>query len=425
MRYFGLAVAVLGVISCSGGSGGGKTACTFSIECQRGQVCDPAAKVCTDVPCSMDKECAATFANTFCWDNQGLCTAMECGIMGVPGCAVGEECNGFLCLSIEAVCVSNSQCAQPAEKCLNGQCVPVAFCQANEHCTSGVCDIETKNCVQIQEDVVVPDLEGEDIPVDLGCVPDETTQLDDFLCAECSSDADCGCGMGQCIELANGQFCSIPCLDAPDCPSGYSCVGDFCKPMGVQCKGCMKPPGCTEGIEVCDFKTGECMPSSPWCATCAFDYECGFGNRCWLASDGSAFCAPECDPDNFSCPLASGCEIRMDNVMICVSNVAPCCYGKLCDTCTCETPTPICLEDGGCAQCVTSADCPPGKPICDSDSHLCVIQCIDPNPVYWMDPETGKEYCLECATSKDCPEGMYCGTFKNKPETYHKCYFEE
>lgn len=424
MRLLVIVTVILALAACSGNSGGSATPCTYSVECKRGQICDPAADVCVSVSCNVDSECGATFTNTLCWSDQGLCTAMECGIPGVPGCDPGEKCEDFLCRSQAAVCNSNSQCKQPAEKCLNGQCVPVAWCKADEHCTSGQCDIENKTCMAIGDDVVIPDV-VEDAPVDMGCTPDPEAKLKDFLCASCASDADCGCGVGQCIEMPNGTFCSVPCQGAPDCPSGYSCVSSMCKPMGVQCKGCMQPPGCAPKVEVCDFKTGSCMASVAWCAPCTFDYECGFGSRCWPDSEGLSFCAPECDADNFSCPLASGCEIRIDNVMVCVSNVLPCCYGKLCDTCTCEAPTPICLDDGGCAQCVTSADCPPGKPICNAGTHLCVIQCIDPTPVYWVDPETTKEYCVECATSKDCPDGMYCGTFKNKPETYHKCYFEE
>lgn len=256
---------------------------------------------------------------------------------------------------------------------------------------------------------------------DVPCEPSESAV--EYLCASCNSDDDCGCGAGVCWPYRPGTFCLLDCGEAMDCPSGYVCSNQgLCTPLGGKCGGCVAPDGCGQG-QTCDFESGACIEKVPVCGTCTFDYECGFDNRCWPDGEGGAFCAPECDKSTFSCPLSSGCEMRDgDGALVCVFTGQECCYGLGCDTCTCVEPAPICLEDGGCAQCLSEFDCPPGKPVCELTTHTCIIQCQGPTPVYWKDPETGAEYCVQCATSKDCPEGTFCGTFEADPETYHKCY---
>jgi len=415
-----LLLMTLGACSGSGEGEEGKSGCSTSQECARGKVCDGGK--CKEVACTGHPDCAKNYDDTFCWSELSICSAIECG-GAIGDCPAGFECFMFLCLEAEAECVASTQCRQPAEKCYNSSCVPANYCELDKDCPSNLCDYEEHTCVTSGQEDVVEDGGGQVDPVDIqDCDPEDYEDPFSYLCAPCGSDAECGCGQGTCVTIGDGDFCSTPCEEGKDCLGGYACQDEVCKPMGGQCKGCIVPPGCEGAKETCNFKSGECMPESPWCALCNFDYECGVGNRCHMDSAGSIYCAPECDAKTFSCPLGAGCQIRDDGIMICEPTGAECCYGLGCDTCACEAPTPVCTEDGQCVQCLTNGDCFPGKPVCDPETLTCIIQCLPPNPVYWVDPETGTEYCVECAKSLDCPAGMLCGTFKNDPN-YHKCYY--
>ncbi len=407
--------------------------CVTSLECPRAKVCE--GETCMSAECASHAECAITYSGTFCWTgydaatpDAGVCAAIECkeGSQDLK-CPAGFNCLKFLCFEGEPDCTANTDCKQPAEKCYNNNCVLKDYCELDTDCPSNDCDLEEHTCVAPVEPDVIEDLEEEDIVLD--CEPEDFDGPTSFLCAPCSNNGECGCGQGICTDIGGANGCSIPCGEIDEettvvCPSGYICQSDLCKPLGGSCKGCMEPPGCEAKNEVCNFKDGECIIKTNWCGPCTFDYECGFGSRCNLSADGaSTYCAPECDTENFSCPLASGCEIREDGLLICVYNNAECCYGVNCEQeCFCEAPTPVCTEENECVQCLYNGHCPPGKPICDPESHSCIIQCVAPTPIFWVDPETGAEYCVECAKSLDCPPGMLCGTFKNDLETYHKCY---
>ncbi len=431
-------LAVLVLFGCSSGGDGGNTSCTTSADCPRAKVCD--GSKCKAVSCTAHPECALNYSGTFCWlgydaDNPaaGVCSWIECkeGSQDKK-CPAGYECYMFLCFEGKPECESSSQCKQPAEKCYNNQCVLKDYCELDADCPSGQCTLEEHTCVPPEEPDVIDD-PGPDVTTP--CDPKDFTDPVSYLCAPCTTDADCGCGEGSCVTDGESGFCSTPCGvfgEGEDekkifCPSGYMCQDDVCRPLGGSCKGCILPPGCTAKNEVCNFKSGECQPKVSLCGPCQFDYECDFGNRCLLSADGSfTFYAPECNPDNFSCPKASGCEIRDDGLLVCVYNNKDCCYGVSCEEeCLCEEPTPVCDENFECVQCLYNGHCPPGKPVCDLETNTCIIQCLPPTPVYWVDPETEIEYCVECAKSLDCPPGMLCGTFKNDPTTYHKCYYAE
>lgn len=446
-------VLVLLLVACGNKDGGGEnTACTISDDCIRGKAC--VDKKCKKVECAGHAECAKVYKNTICvtgltppdpsvevsdfcsfdpygyeecWlanspddPSVGVCSSIECGAQ-FGECAAGTECANFICIPAKAQCTTSSECKQPAEKCYSGQCMLANYCELDEDCPSNQCNTEASACTPLPQGDVT-EFKGDEEDV-YDCDPADFEGPLSYLCAPCSNDGDCGCGQGVCTEIGEETFCSLACEALVDCPSGYKCMSDFCKPMGGACKGCIQPPNCEMADGACNFKTGECQAKVDWCLPCTFDYECGFGNRCHLTEKQEVFCAPECDAETFSCPLGSGCEIRDDGLMICVYNGSTCCYGLGCEeTCFCEQPTPVCDQDGQCVQCLVNAQCPPGKPMCDQTTNTCMIQCMPPNGVYWVDPETNLEYCIECAKSKDCPAGYLCGTFKNDPETYHMCY---
>jgi len=354
--------------------------------------------------------------------SMGVCAAIECGNMMAP-CEDGKECVGYFCEEKKKACTSNAHCKQPAEKCYNYECVLADYCKENADCPSEFCDVEKSTCIQMAVGDVVEGGNGEeDTGGSTTCDPNDFEEPVSYLCAPCDDDKDCGCGVGVCGDLDGTKFCTTPCDFENPCISGYNCQDSVCKPLGGECKGCILPPGCEEAGTTCNFKIGECMAKVPLCAFCVFDYECGLGNRCHKDDDDNIYCAPECEPITFSCPLASGCKIRDDGLYVCEPLGGECCYGLSCDTCACEQPTPFCDEKGGCVQCLANGDCPPGKPICDPETHSCIIQCLPPTPVFWTDPETGLEYCVECTKSKHCPPSYLCGTFVGEPNTYHKCY---
>lgn len=428
----GIWLALFMLVAACSNNGSKGDGCETSLDCPRASVCDQGA--CESATCTSHAQCALAYSGTFCWlgydsaaPEAGVCSAIECKEGSQDRkCPTGFNCLQFLCFEGKPDCTANTDCKQPAEKCYNNNCVLKDYCELDSDCPSSDCDLEEHTCVAPPTPDVIEDLHEEEVVLD--CEPEDFDGPTSYLCAPCSNNGDCGCGQGICTDIGGVDGCSTPCGGEGDeiiiCPSGYICQNDLCKPLGGSCKGCMEPPGCEAKNEVCNFKNGECIIKINWCGPCTFDYECGFGSRCNLSADGNmTYCAPECDATNFSCPLASGCEIREDGLLVCVYNNADCCYGVSCEQeCFCEAPTPVCTDDNECVQCLFNGHCPPGKPICDQDSKSCIIQCVPPNPKYWKDPETGLEYCVQCTKSLDCEPGMLCGTFKNDPETYHKCY---
>jgi len=314
----------------------------------------------------------------------------------------------------------------PVEKCYKGECKLANYCESHGDCPSGECNLDSSTCVNEEmPDVVDGDTGGE--KPDIGeCDPNDFESPTTYLCAECVVDEQCGCGLGKCIDVSGEKRCSVECSTEEPCPSGYRCEESVCLPYGSTCKGCIVPPGCTEPGKTCSFKDGTCVDKTPWCSPCNFDWQCGFGSRCYVHEDGSLFCAPECSKDGFSCPLSSGCQIREDGIYICVYTGDECCYGLDCE-CQCGGATPYCYEDPvtektSCVQCYNNPHCPPDKPVCDKETFTCGVFCTAPTPVIWHDPATGKDVCVECVKSLDCPPPAMCGTFEGDPATYHKCY---
>lgn len=407
------------------GGGGGATKCTNSTGCERGTVCVDGG--CKEVACAGHVECAQGVEDgTFCWSGVGLCTAVECSTVGGILCAEGFECIEFLCLEPEAECEGNWDCAQPAEKCLRSMCVDRDFCEIDEDCHGGYCVTADQSCEYYPPDTIAPD-GGADAIGDAGpsCpLPDPPPTLAELLCLPCDMADECSCAPGHCLDLDGATVCMSLCESAWDCPSGYTCKAGYCDPMGVGCVGCVVPEGQCPGDQACDFGSGSCGAATGWCEACTFDYQCGAGSRCATAkSGGGSECVPECSHDGFKCPLGSGCNPREDGVFVCLSLGVSCCYGPDCDNCPCQAPTPFCLDDGSCAQCLVNTDCPLDHPVCNPATHSCELACAGLKPVYWHDPGTGMEQCVECLNSLEhCPPGWYCGVDEEDPETYHICY---
>ncbi|MBM4371974.1 MAG: hypothetical protein FJ098_09985 [Deltaproteobacteria bacterium] len=402
-----------------GGGGGGTSACTTSLECSRGTICSAGA--CRELSCTAHLDCiTAAGDGHFCWSALSVCTAVECS-SSFP-CPEGLQCEDFLCVETEPECDGNTDCRQPAEKCLDGRCVDRDFCEDDGDCPGGTCIRAERTCMDLPPDTV-EDLAG-DSDAGLACVPPSPLPgVLDLLCLPCDPSDACACTPASCLELEGADVCLTACDTDWDCPSGFRCKETACRPTGLGCVGCATPEGSCTGSQACDFATGACVPRVPLCQACTLDYQCGPGSRCASKDGVTTVCMPECGHDTFNCPLGSGCNPREDGVYVCVSLGVECCYGPECDTCGCDYPTPVCLEDGSCAQCATHTDCPPDHPVCNPGTLSCELACVAPTPVYWKDPETGSEQCVQCLNSLEhCPPGLYCGVDEESPETYHVCY---
>ncbi len=398
-------------LACGKSSSGEGEPCVSSIECSRGELC--LDQRCTVLECTSHGDCASSgVAGSVCWQEQGSCTPVEC-TLGLP-CPPGMECMEFLCQPEEPECEGNYDCAQPAEKCVDGKCIPRSYCEDDSYCHNGYCNLEESVCISYPPDV--PDIVDEF----QGCEEVEAPMLS-YLCLSCDLEDPCSCNPGVCHETEGGGYCSAECSLNGHCPSGYKCKEERCQPIGVGCTSCVLPDSACPENMACDFSSGQCIPAIAVCLACSLDYECGVGYRCASKDGSSKQCMPECS-QNYVCPAGSSCQEREDGAMVCMSVGLECCYGEGCDQCGCEPPLSVCHE-GHCVECLTNTDCPYNKPYCKPDEFECQLLCLEPNPVYWEDPDTGEGYCVQCVNSaQDCPIGQYCGMDENNPETYHTCF---
>jgi len=77
------------------------------------------------------------------------------------------------------------------------------------------------------------------------------------LCTSCSHDSDCGRDVDLCTELGDGDYCTIDCSHAAECPVGFICteilsgdviVAEQCFPESGVCSDCYDPDGDGYGI---------------------------------------------------------------------------------------------------------------------------------------------------------------------------------
>lgn len=403
--------------ACSSSGGGGAGSCKTSSDCPRGRVC--LKGVCEIFDCVKDSDCTGGVEEgTFCWAAEQICTAVECS--GALSCIDGFECQDLLCEEKPIECYGDYECAQPAEKCYDGACVPRHYCEENKDCDNGFCVMEESRCEYYE---LKDTIEGQDT-VDGGsnCTPPTTPPpQSSYFCKPCNPDDPCSCNPGICSSIAGGSYCSDTCTKDGECATGYVCEDKVCRPLGESCSGCVDPDETCESGKTCDFGSGKCVTQRDLCTSCTVDYQCGEDMRC-VSTDGvTAVCMPQCST-TFVCPKGAKCQQRDDGAYYCMHLSTDCCYGSKCDTCTCEPPTPVCLG-ADCVECVQNSDCPINHPVCNEKLNRCELYCQPPTPVYWIDPDTQIEMCVQCLNSaKDCPAGYYCGVDPKIPQAFHKCY---
>jgi len=134
-------------------------------------------------------------------------------------------------------------------------------CDEDSACDSGYCidgvEPGARICSELCEgecsdpDYVCALLENGGGDVVRICVPDTERQ-----CRPCEVGRDCGSTDGVCLDLVDGSYCTIPCLDGSLCPSGSTCESvdvdgtsrDVCVPDSGVCSDCYDPDGDGYGI---------------------------------------------------------------------------------------------------------------------------------------------------------------------------------
>ena len=173
--------------------------------------------------------------------------------------------------------------------------------------------------------------------------------------------------------------------------------------------------GGTDAIEETSPDKGACQGSALDPAMAAFDYQCGFLDKCLHA--GSCFCGDGCPANKTKCDDAY------------CPNVHPKCYcGATCDAKVIQCPQYICDANPstGCEahdDCVYNSDKPPSWCGCQQmpDHCSCGSDCL-PN-VALCDPKVCKNYPAKGCTGNTTPYSncycQQCGTLAQKPH----CYF--
>jgi hypothetical protein len=309
---------------------------------------------------------------------------------------VEGKCQQVACETITD-CEEGSTCAlgvdpsQPEEKF----CTPVQ-CNNKLPCPDGYICNDFSQCVSDGGDA---DIEQSDVVEGDGTTEPEDVQGSDVskpgtanVCKACTNDADCD--GDKCHPLGGGKFCFSECASHDDCSSGWMCYqltneSQQCIPMAFNCDPACLNDGCPEG-EICNQETGECKVGQAECGMCQQDWDCDDGFKCYI--DGG-YCAPSCGD---GCPANSTCqEVNNIKVSLCVSAIADCCYGDICEN-PCSAPTPFPFE-GNCVECLNDIDCGEGKN-CDLVGHTCVdAACAPPTP-YQLPDET----CVECTNNGHC-----------------------
>lgn len=337
-------------VNACGFGGGACTTCTGGDVCRSGECKEPPTGTCSPATCNgccRDGVCepgvAADACGRFgatCIECTGALTCREggCAQPGNVGdkCSGGEECDGGYCSTsapgggyclaacIPEACPNGSTCVQLGDEegdtwcmdsCLtNGDCraehhcVPleggggVCFprCTSDSHCSSGVCDRSSGECV-------------------LGVVG-----------TGCGADVDCGDGYF-CATNTPGGYCSRLCDHTRPCPAGSDCISQGsssvclatcdgpadCRNSDYLCHEGHCLPACQSDDDcpirnVCDTGSGMCVEGGPSGgvvgAACGSDHDCDYGDCLTEAETDfpDGYCTGNC-AGSLSCPSGAFC----------------------------------------------------------------------------------------------------------------------
>jgi Cys-rich repeat protein len=240
--------------------------CVTNEQCPRYMpVCDTEIYRCT-IGCEDDEDCLYLGV---CDPDTGTCVE----------CYLDEHCEYY-----------NQVCDLSEKACVD--------CVTDEDCETGVCDSGINECVECLRDGDCPD--GTCDLETRTCIPEQGRPL----CAECTSDLQCGGVEDLCLTMWVGtqqidSGCGKYCEGDQDCPSGYSCIRTAAR--GYQCW-----PSYESDVNTCwayrdlgkqcgddaecgnpDYADAYCVgiPGTDYqyCTVgCSEDYQCPEGYRCVL-----------------------------------------------------------------------------------------------------------------------------------------------
>jgi hypothetical protein len=335
--------------------------CDTNLECADCEECIDGLCVskCPDKPC-VNGECADCNDKTPCPCNQ-VCTNGDCNcppnkpFKNDKGCCVD--------------CKTDANCP-PCHKCTPNGCVPIEC--------DGVCDPSTNKCVECNNS---GDCKGENEC----CKDNKCGCCDGFVrnpitkkcepAPDCVKDKDCPechiCMNGKCVPLVCpdgficvGGNCVQECdCNAPNCPSGKSCItseGGKC-----YCKGCTGDcqNGCSEGCYCKDNK--KCAPNPCASKTCNNGLDCGKDCGC---KNGN--CVP-CDSLSCEeCANTIGCECKNGKCGKVVSCTGDCATSSDCaNGCTCHEGQCVNCKEFNCSECGTKNGCKCEGGKCDDNPN--------------------------------------------------------
>ena len=336
--------------------------CATDFDCSRGQICDDDAKSCVNEPCQSLSDCPGS--GRVCLQDTMTCSRRECGD-GTLMCPEGLVCNN------------------------DG---PYLW-------SCGAPPSVTPDALVITDDA----------GVDAAMQTPDAGGGDTYrgLCQACTGNRDCAAlGDGAaCTPIGNtGRFCTSACgPDLPDCPDGFTCLGQLqqCVPVNYDCTVC---PGrsCDDGL-ACDVASGQCVTPRSACESCTGDSSCAEGLSCSTLENGN-FCLPSC-AGGAQCPADYSC-----NGETCEPDAGRCdaCGGQ------CGGATPACIaETGMCGECSNDTPCPIGE-FCDPMTNTCSGNepCECGNDAQCATcggrPICLQGNCVECLDDTDCPARSAC-----------------
>jgi hypothetical protein len=209
-------------------------------------------------------DCGGCPGNQTCDPNLGCVECQvngDCADPGNPFCVLGrcEEC------ATTADCGAASACNPASHNC-DPKCTTNGDCQ-NQDATP-LCDVPSGTCV------------GCVTPSD--CAPGEPFCVGG-LCAECSTNQDCGVASPIC-DPTRGRC--VECIVTSQCGAGFACQDQHCEAK------CATNQDCTNGDNpVCDLASGQCV-------------------ECLINGDCQQQDQPFCSPGNrcVECLTADDCQ---------------------------------------------------------------------------------------------------------------------
>lgn len=358
---------------CAGGTTSDDLCCSGDtpIKCD----CGTNANACiadTDAACCHDSDCdtpppgSTACAIGTCRNH--ICQYTDCNTStevccpdntGKHACRVGDEC-----------CLSNQDCADTCEACVNFVCV--------------------------------------DDPNTFPCGP--TSDPDKYCCPETNYSLCCGATQYECCGLDSATGITRECdADGKCCESGtpYFCAGNSTC-CSAECVVFGEAEYC------CDPAAGRICPGAASFVCCPNGQECSDAGDCCPA--GSVACGDECCPvDSVCCPVVGpvptdgACCASIDQC----NTAGECCPADTvaCGADCCDSETEVCCADGqGGYSCEAGPYCG-----CDNDEQCANLTDPTACQVGWCDMGACKTkaasentVCHAAGTSAICDPAVYC-----------------